>query len=41
MFNLEWPLQTKINKRYYQFGISWNNTFKEWGDFFTKYNIGN
>jgi outer membrane usher protein FimD/PapC len=39
--NLEWPLQTKLNKRYYQFGLSWNNPLKRYGDFFIKYNSGN
>ena len=40
-FNLEWPLQTKFNKRYYQLGLSWNNPFKSYGDFFFRYNSGN
>jgi hypothetical protein len=40
-FNLEWPLQTKFNKRYYQFGLSWFNPIKKYGDFFIRYNSGN
>ena len=41
MLNLEWPVQTKINKRYYQFGVTWNNSIKKLGDLSLKYSLGN
>jgi hypothetical protein len=39
--NAEWPLQTKFNKRYYQFGLTWSNPIKKIGDLYVRYNLGN
>ena len=39
--NAEWPVQTKLNKRYYQFALAWHTPLKKYGDFFVKGSAGN